>query len=136
LCLIHPSNVHEEVEDSEEDLQWEDLEGKVRYKTLRVSKSLRIRDNARPEVEEEVQELTQRLQALEADKHFMKQTIESLRRENGEMKLLQELAQQFRELGSVEQQEPWPKKTPMTAQFQVHLQMHCRLCNIVEKPVR
>lgn len=118
LCLIHPSNVHEEVEDSEEDLHWEDLEGKVRYKTLRVSKSLRIRDNARPEVEEEVQELTQRLQALEADKHFMKQTIESLRRENGEMKLLQELAQQFRELGSVEQQELWPKRTPMTAQFQ------------------
>ena len=120
LCLIDPSKSQEEVENAEKDLHWEDLQGKVKYKTLRVSKSLRIRDNSRPQVEEEVQELIQRLQALEADKFFMKQTIESLRRENGEMKLLQDLTQQFRELGSVEQQEVWPRRTPMTLQFQVH----------------
>lgn len=139
LCLIHPSDLHDEVENSENELQWEDLQGKVRYKTLRVSKSLRIRDNFRPEVEEEVQELTQRLQALEADKYFMKQTIESLRRENGEMKLLQDLAEQFRELGGVEQQELWPRRMPMTLQLQVYLQMpfslrYISLCVNIDLP--
>ncbi|KAG0576970.1 hypothetical protein KC19_5G122000 [Ceratodon purpureus] len=119
LCLVHPPNLHNETEeDSGKDLEWEDLQGKVRYKSLRVSKSLRIRDNSRPEVDDEVQQLTQRLQALEADKYFMKQTIESLRRENGEMKLLQDLAQQFRELGGAEQQELWPRKLPLNMQFQ------------------
>lgn len=130
LCMIHPSHLHEEVEDAEKDSQWEDLQGKVRYKTLRVSKSLRIRDSARLGVEEEVQELTHRLQALEADKYFMKQTIEALRRENVEMKLLQGLSQQSLELPGMEQQELWHKRMPMTLQIQVFLQMPCRLYNI------
>jgi type I site-specific restriction endonuclease len=53
--------------------------------------------------EDEVMHLMLRLKALEANRDLMKQTIESLRRENGEMKLLQEIAQQLRELRGMEQ---------------------------------
>jgi type I site-specific restriction endonuclease len=53
--------------------------------------------------EDEVMHLMLRLKALEADRDLMKQTIESLRRENGEMKLIQEIAQQLRELRGIEQ---------------------------------
>eukprot|EP00249_Psilotum_nudum_P015428 c25322_g1_i3 orf=442-3090(+) len=47
---------------------------------------------------EEFQWLSMRLQALESERIYMKQAIESLRKENGELKLLQEIAQQLREL--------------------------------------
>jgi hypothetical protein len=53
-------------------------------------------------VEDEVQQLTLRLKALEADRHLMKQTINSLTQEYGGMKLLQEIAQQLRELRGME----------------------------------
>lgn len=88
-------------EDLGKEMQWDDLQGRVRYKNLLIS-TLK-RENSRTIVEEEVETLTQRLKALEADRYIMKQTIESLRRENGEMKLLQEIAQQLRELRGMEQ---------------------------------
>jgi hypothetical protein len=53
-------------------------------------------------VEDEVQQLTLRLKALEADRHLMKQTINSLTQEYGGMKLLQEIAQQLQELRGME----------------------------------
>lgn len=117
LCMIHPSYIHDESDDAEKDSHWEDLQGKVRYKTLRVSKSLRIRDSDGVDVEEEVQQLMNRLKALETDKYFMKQTIETLRRENVEMKFLQGVSQQS--LG-LDQQELWRKRMPLTLQIQVH----------------
>lgn len=50
----------------------------------------------------------------------MKQTIDSLRRENGEMKLIQEIAQQSRELRGLEQKEIQSMSfPPQTLQFQV-----------------
>lgn len=118
ICMIHPSHLHEEAENAEQDSHWEDLEGKVRYKTLRVSKSLRIRNNSRLDVEDDVQELTHRLKALEADKNFMKQTIEALRRENVEMKLLQGLSPRSLELREMEHQLLWQRRIPMTLQIQ------------------
>jgi hypothetical protein len=41
------------------------------------------------------------LNALEADRHELKETVDSLR-ENGELKLLQEIAKQLRELHGME----------------------------------
>lgn len=117
LCMINPSHL-QEMEDAGKDSHWEDLQGKVKYKTLRVSKSLITRDNTTVDVKEDVLELTKRLKALEADKYFMKQTIEALRRENVEMKLLQCLSQQSLELRGIEQQELWRKRMPMTLQIQ------------------
>lgn len=114
-CLIHPSHLHEEVDHCENDSQWEDLHGRLRYKKLRISSLLRM-DNSRSGVEEE---LTHRLKALEADRYLMKQTIESLRRENEEMKLLQDLVQQLWELRGMEQKDLWPRtRMPTTLQFQ------------------
>jgi hypothetical protein len=40
--------------------------------------------------------------ALEADRHLIKQTIDSLTRENGQMKLLQEIVEQLRDLRGIE----------------------------------
>ncbi|CAK9233858.1 unnamed protein product [Sphagnum troendelagicum] len=65
-----------------------------------------------PSVDKEIMHLTLRLKALEADRHLMKQTIESLRRENGEMKLLQEIAQQLRELRDMEQKDSQKQSNP------------------------
>eukprot|EP00250_Pteridium_aquilinum_P020525 c24849_g2_i1 orf=696-2786(+) len=48
--------------------------------------------------EEDVRQLKGRLQALEGERGFMKEAIESLRKENKELKVLQELAQQLRDL--------------------------------------
>ncbi len=59
--------------------------------------------------------LTLRLKALEADRNLMKQTIESLRRENGEMKLLQEIAQQLQELRGLEQKDLRQQSKPLAA---------------------
>ncbi|XP_024399389.1 uncharacterized protein [Physcomitrium patens] len=123
LCFIHPAHLDEDVDDLDKDSPWEDLQGKVRYKNLRVSSSLRG-DDTSSGVEEEIENLTNRLKTLEADKYFMKQVIESLKRENGEMKL----AQQLREFGRMEQQELWPKRLPMTFQFQ-GMMSFARLCN-------
>ena len=116
-CPSQTAVSSQDVEDCKPE--WEDLEGKVRYKELRLSSSLRRR-NSKTLVEEEVEQLTQRLMALEADRYLMKQRIESLKRENGEMKLLQEIAQQLRELRIMEKKESRLKNAPPPAlQFQV-----------------
>ncbi|KAI5064972.1 hypothetical protein GOP47_0019667 [Adiantum capillus-veneris] len=47
---------------------------------------------------EDVHDLKLRLQALEGERAFMKVAIDSLRKENMELKLLQDIAQQLREL--------------------------------------
>ncbi|CAK9881088.1 unnamed protein product [Sphagnum jensenii] len=65
-----------------------------------------------PSVDKEIMHLTLRLKTLEADRHLMKQTIESLRRENVEMKLLQEIAQQLRELRDMEQKDSQKQSNP------------------------
>lgn len=46
----------------------------------------------------QVEQLSTRLQALESDREFMKQTIDSLKREKEELTLLKDIAQQLREL--------------------------------------
>ncbi|MCO5601171.1 hypothetical protein L7F22_055290 [Adiantum nelumboides] len=46
----------------------------------------------------DVQQLKLRLQALEGERDFMNEAIDSLRKENKELRILQELAQQLREL--------------------------------------
>lgn len=55
-------------------------------------------------VEGQFEQLTRYLKILDADRYPMKQAIDSLR-ENSEMKLLQEIALQLRELRSMEQNE-------------------------------
>ncbi|CAM6074412.1 unnamed protein product [Sphagnum tenellum] len=80
---------------------------------IRESEPMIRRDSARaPSVDKEIMHLTLRLKTLEADRHLMKQTIESLRRENGEMKLLQEIAQQLRELRDMEQKDSQKQSNP------------------------
>ncbi|KAG0626180.1 hypothetical protein M758_2G108400 [Ceratodon purpureus] len=108
----------QEDEDSGSETQWKNIQ-RTQYKDLCISTSLR-KDNSRSLVEEEVEQLTYRLKALEADRYIMKQTIDSLRRENGEMKLIQEIAQQLRELRGMEQNEmQLMDVSPHTLQFQV-----------------
>jgi len=90
------------------------------------------RDSARaPSVDKEIMHLTLRLKTLEADRHLMKQTIESLRRENGEMKLLQEIAQQLRELRDMEQKDSQKQSNPfpLTSSCQVS-QIHSALLQL------
>ncbi len=53
-------------------------------------------------LEDDVQQLKLRLKALEADRHLIKQTIDSLTRDNGQMKLLQEIVEQLRDLHGIE----------------------------------
>lgn len=60
--------------------------------------SLEVKDIHKSTAEKEVQQLKLRLQALEGERGFMKQAIESLRKENTDLKLLQDIAQQIREL--------------------------------------
>ena len=130
-CLIHPSHLHGEVQNSETDSQWEDLRGRVRYKNLRISSLIKM-DNSNSGAEEEVEQLTYRLKALEADRYVMKQTIESLRRENKEMKLLQDLVQQLWEVRGTEQQDLWPRtRMPTALQFQVLLEPMSWLSNFI-----
>jgi hypothetical protein len=105
----------QEDEGSGFETQW------TQYKDLSISTSLG-KENSRSLVEEEVEQLTYRLKALEADRYLMKQTIDSLRKENGEMKLIQEIAQQLRELRGMEQNEiQLMDVSPYTLQFQVHI---------------
>jgi hypothetical protein len=61
----------------------------------------------------------------------MKQTIESLRRENGEMKLLHEIAQQLRELRDMEQKDSQKQLNPfpLTSSCQVS-QIHSALLQL------
>ncbi|XP_024365123.1 uncharacterized protein [Physcomitrium patens] len=113
LCLIPPSRFYQCVDDADQVSQWEDLQGNVRTKNLGVSSSL-WGDNTRSGVEEQVEQLTHRLKALESDKYLMKQMIESLSVENGEMKL----AHQLREPGLTQQHELWSKRLPVPLQFQ------------------
>lgn len=119
-CSSDAMGVLDEVENSETGKQCEDLQGRASYRNLRISSLLR-RENSRSIVEEEVEQLTHRLKALEADRYLMKQTIDSLRRENGEMKLLQEIAQQLRELRGMEQKDLTLRNPlPRTISVQVH----------------
>lgn len=64
--------------------------------------SMVVRDNNRLAIEEEVYHVYERLQALEADREFLKHTIKSLRKGDEGMKLLQEIAQHLRDLRRVE----------------------------------
>lgn len=64
--------------------------------------SMIARDNNRVVIEEEVQHLNERLQALEADREFIKHSIKSLRKGDEGMKLLQEIAQHLRELRRID----------------------------------
>ncbi|KAH9563772.1 hypothetical protein CY35_05G143200 [Sphagnum magellanicum] len=79
------------------DMQCEELQWRA-WKGDPCTHSEISRHQAWMSVEDEVQQLTLRLKALEADRHLMKQTINSLTQEYGGMKLLQEIAQQLREL--------------------------------------
>ena len=109
----------QEDEDSGFETEWRDIQ-RTQYTDLRISTSLR-KEISRSLVEE-VEQLTYRLKALEADRYLMKQTIDSLRRENGEMKLIQEIAQQLRELRGMEQNEmQLMDVSPHSLQFQVHV---------------
>lgn len=64
--------------------------------------SMVVRDNNRFAIEDEVYHVYERLQALEADREFLKHTIKSLRKGDEGMKLLQEIAQHLRDLRRVE----------------------------------
>lgn len=64
--------------------------------------SMIARDNGRVVIEEEVQQLNERLQALEADREFIKHSIKSLRKGDEGMKLLHEIAQHLRELRRID----------------------------------
>lgn len=64
--------------------------------------SMIARDNNRVVIEEEVKHLNERLQALEADREFIKHSIKSLRKGDEGMKLLQEIAQHLRELRRID----------------------------------
>ncbi|KAJ4974953.1 hypothetical protein NE237_008127 [Protea cynaroides] len=59
-------------------------------------------DNRRTAIEEEVDNLYERLQALEADREFLKHCIRSLKKGGKGMNLLQEILQHLRDLRSVE----------------------------------
>jgi hypothetical protein len=83
------------------DMQWEELHWRA-WKGDPCTHSEISRHQAWMSIEDEVQQLTLRLKALEADRHLMKQTINSLTQEYGGMKLLQEIAQQLRELRGME----------------------------------
>ncbi len=96
LLMLHEEEETQHTTSGEHAYQPEDLCDKE----IRDSSTIG-RDSA--PFEDEVMHLMLRLKALEADRDLMKQTIESLRRENGEMKLLQEIAQQLRELRATEQ---------------------------------
>ncbi len=83
------------------DMQCEELQWRA-WKGDPCTHSEISRHQAWMSVEDEVQQLTLRLKALEADRHLMKQTINSLTQEYGGMKLLQEIAQQLQELRGME----------------------------------
>lgn len=118
---------------ADEDLgfmtQWKDM-SRPQHESLRIS-TLRRNENTRLTVEEEVEKLTDRLKALEADRYLMKQTIDSLRRENGEMKLIQEIAQQLRELRGMEQKEMQSMDLPPSLQFQVLILVSSIICSMI-----
>lgn len=61
---------------------------------------LDVKDVRANVADEDVRQLKVRLQALEGERGFMKEAIESLRKENKDLKVLQEIAQQLRELKS------------------------------------
>lgn len=76
---------------------------------------LDVKDVRANVADEDVRQLKVRLQALEGERVFMKEAIDSLRKENKDLKVLQEIAQQLRELKSdvrrteaPEQQDPLP----------------------------
>ncbi len=82
------------------DTPWEELNWRAWKGDVSMHSKTR-RHHYWTSVEDEVQQLTLRLNALEADRHELKETVDSLR-ENGELKLLQEIAKQLRELHGME----------------------------------
>ncbi|CAM6102546.1 unnamed protein product [Calypogeia fissa] len=62
-----------------------------------------VTDSPKTQMQDVVQQLTNRLQALETDRQILQDTIASLKKENGEMKVLQDIAQQLTELRGMEQ---------------------------------
>ncbi|KAF5200044.1 Myosin-binding protein [Thalictrum thalictroides] len=64
--------------------------------------SISMTVNRRLTIEEEVDNVYERLQALEADREFLKQSISSLKKGDKGMDLLQEILQYLRDLRSVE----------------------------------
>lgn len=100
----------------------EAIEGRVQYKDLHML-SLPRRSDIKILMEEEVNKLTILLKVLETDKYVMRQTIEPLRKENGAMKLPQEICQQLYELLVMEEKEMRLKDSvPHTLQSQVRKQ--------------
>lgn len=66
-----------------------------------VSKSV-IADQKRLAIAEEVDNVYERLQALEADREFLKHCVRSLKKGDKGMELLQEILQHLRDLRNVE----------------------------------
>lgn len=76
----------------------EDCDAEIDDKLSVEISSLDVKGVRTNVADEDVRQLKVRLQALEGERVFMKQAIDSLRKENVELKLLQEIAQQLREL--------------------------------------
>lgn len=81
------------------------------------SANLNCLDSPEAQGQELVQQLTHRLKALETDGQMMPDTIASLRKENGDINLLQDISQHLRELRGMEQtavnnSEPRPSDDP------------------------
>lgn len=76
------------------------------------------------------QQLTQRLKALEKDRQTMQNTIASLKKENGEVNILQDIAQQLRTLRGGEQTavnntDSWPADDPaFVSSIKVLIRIH------------
>ncbi|CAM6007122.1 unnamed protein product [Sphagnum balticum] len=95
-------------------------------------------------LEEDVQQLKLRLKALEADRHLIKQTIDSLTRENGQMKLLQEIVEQLRDLRGIErnglqQQDSFPYALSFQGMMffpRLLYKVQAKLCKLVETWLR
>lgn len=119
LFLSNATALQQQDEDFGFESQWKHLQRRAQCNDLPICTLLR-EENSRSLMEDEVEQLTQRLKALEADRYLMQQTIDSLRRENGEMKLLQEIAEQWHELRGIEQKElQFTDFLPQILNFQV-----------------
>ncbi|CAK9870604.1 unnamed protein product [Sphagnum jensenii] len=95
-------------------------------------------------LEDDVQQLKLRLKALEADRHLIKQTVDSLTRENGQMKLLQEIVEQLRDLRGIErnglqQQDSFPYALSFQGMMffpRLLYKVQAKLCKLVETWLR
>lgn len=96
------------------DLETMDIESHVSIFTPQVSVAARNASSSLSGAE--VQQLKIRLQALETERHCMNQAISSLKKENEELKLLQEIAQQLQDLKRTVQTSKHPSKQAQSDQ--------------------